>query len=210
MSKFRSPQSSRGPAILQSDAKATVKWFDPVKGFGFATPEDGGEDLFLHVSALAGMGVDTVPPGATITCDIGEGKRGAQIATVTDIHLSTVSAEPPRRGPPRDRGGFDRGGGGYDRPAGGGYDRGGPPRRRSFDDDYGSAASGPQKTGTVKFFAADRGFGFIAPDDGTPDVFVHATALTRAGLPFPEEGRKVRFTTRPGKKGEEVGGIEFL
>jgi CspA family cold shock protein len=199
--------------ILQSDVKAVVKWFDPVKGFGFATPEDGGEDLFLHASALQQMGVDSIPPGATITCDIGEGKRGPQIAAVTDIDTSTVSDEPPRRG------GGGGGGGGYDRGGGGGgYDRGGggagggrgAPRR--FDDrpqrDMGPT-SGP-KMGTVKFFAMDRGFGFIAPDDGGQDVFVHATALTRAGLSFPNEGQKVRFSTRPGKKGDEVADIEYM
>lgn len=48
-------------------------------------------------------------------------------------------------------------------------------------------------TGTVKFFNSGRGYGFIAPDDGSPDVFVHATALERAGMQTIVEGQKLSF-----------------
>ena len=48
-------------------------------------------------------------------------------------------------------------------------------------------------TGTVKFCNAQKGFGFIQPDDGSKDVFVHATALERAGLRGLAEGQKVSF-----------------
>lgn len=48
-------------------------------------------------------------------------------------------------------------------------------------------------TGTVKFFNATKGFGFIQPDDGGSDVFVHATALERAGMSSLVEGQKVRY-----------------
>lgn len=48
-------------------------------------------------------------------------------------------------------------------------------------------------TGTVKFFNTTKGFGFIAPDDGATDVFVHASAVERAGMNSLVEGQKVRF-----------------
>lgn len=48
-------------------------------------------------------------------------------------------------------------------------------------------------TGTVKFFNTTKGFGFIAPDDGSTDVFVHATAVERAGLGTIVEGQKLSF-----------------
>jgi cold shock protein len=51
-------------------------------------------------------------------------------------------------------------------------------------------------TGTVKFYNGQKGFGFIQPDDGGKDVFVHATALERAGLRGLDEGQKVSFDTQ--------------
>jgi CspA family cold shock protein len=50
-------------------------------------------------------------------------------------------------------------------------------------------------TGTVKFYNTQKGFGFIEPDDGGKDVFVHATALERAGMSSLSEGQKVQFDT---------------
>ncbi len=55
-------------------------------------------------------------------------------------------------------------------------------------------------TGVVKFYNAQRGFGFIQPDDGGKDVFVHATALERAGLRGLVEGQKVSFDTREDRR----------
>lgn len=49
--------------------------------------------------------------------------------------------------------------------------------------------------GTVKFYNSQKGFGFIAPDDGGNDVFVHATALERAGINMISDGQKVRYET---------------
>jgi CspA family cold shock protein len=51
-------------------------------------------------------------------------------------------------------------------------------------------------SGTVKFYNDQKGFGFIQPDDGQKDVFVHATALERAGIQGLREGQKVTFDTR--------------
>ena len=55
-------------------------------------------------------------------------------------------------------------------------------------------------TGTVKFYNNQKGFGFIAPDDGGKDVFVHATALERAGMRTLNEGQKVAFDTQQDRR----------
>jgi CspA family cold shock protein len=55
-------------------------------------------------------------------------------------------------------------------------------------------------TGTVKFYNDQKGFGFIQPDDGGKDVFVHATALERAGMSGLAEGQKVSFDTEEDRR----------
>lgn len=56
--------------------------------------------------------------------------------------------------------------------------------------------------GTVKWFNAAKGFGFIKPDDGGPDVFVHISALERAGLATLNDGQKVSFELQPDRRGK--------
>jgi CspA family cold shock protein len=58
------------------------------------------------------------------------------------------------------------------------------------------------QTGTVKFFNHAKGFGFITPDDGAKDVFVHISAVQASGLPGLEDGQKVTFDTEPDKRGK--------
>ena len=58
--------------------------------------------------------------------------------------------------------------------------------------------------GTVKFFNSDKGFGFIAPEGGTKDVFVHATAVEAAGMRSLAEGQRVSFDIQPDAKGSKA------
>ncbi|MEO1205812.1 MAG: cold-shock protein [Pseudomonadota bacterium] len=60
------------------------------------------------------------------------------------------------------------------------------------------------KTGTVKFYNDQKGYGFIAPDDGAKDVFVHATALERAGINGLREGQKVSFDTAEDQRSGKI------
>jgi CspA family cold shock protein len=118
----------------------------------------------------------------------------------------------------RDRGGFgggrrDFGGGG-----GGGGDEGGfgggfRPRRR-FDEGEGGFGGeggyrprppverGPRQNGVVKFFNAEKGYGFITPEEGGADVFVHVSAVERSGVTSLDKGQKVSFETEPDKRGK--------
>ena len=57
-------------------------------------------------------------------------------------------------------------------------------------------------TGTVKFFNGDKGYGFIRPDDGSRDVFVHVSAVTSSGLGTLNEGQRISFEVEPDKRGK--------
>jgi len=61
-------------------ANGTVKWFDPVKGFGFIEPEDGSKDAFVHISAVERAGLSTLRDGQKVTYDLVPGRNGKQAA----------------------------------------------------------------------------------------------------------------------------------
>ncbi len=59
-------------------ATGTVQWFNDAKGYGFITPDDGGEDLFAHFSAIKMDGFKTLKQGQRVTFDLKEGEKGKQ------------------------------------------------------------------------------------------------------------------------------------
>jgi cold shock protein len=66
-------------------AEGTVKWFNDAKGFGFIAPADGGEDLFVHFSAIQGDGFKSLPEGAKVEYEAGQGPKGPQAVSVTVV-----------------------------------------------------------------------------------------------------------------------------
>ena len=66
------------------------------------------------------------------------------------------------------------------------------------------------QTGTVKFFNTEKGYGFITPDDGAKDVFVHISAVQASGLQSLNEGQKVSFDVEPDKRGKGPKAVNLV
>jgi CspA family cold shock protein len=171
----RTPPPVTGPVV-----GATVKWFNPEKGFGFVALGDGSGDAFLHVGVLQACGRETVAPGAQLQVNVGQGQKGPQVTRVVEVDDSGAT-EPPRRTL-------------YGMP------RGGPRGPRPAPD----PATAIEMTGTVKWFNGDKGFGFVGVDDGGKDVFVHASVLARAQLAGLAEGQPVSMRVVATPKGREA------
>jgi CspA family cold shock protein len=76
---------SKAAEVLQQMPTGVVKWFSDEKGFGFVTPDDGGQDAFVHFSAIQGNGFRTLAEGAKVQYELGEGPRGPQ---ATDVRVT--------------------------------------------------------------------------------------------------------------------------
>jgi cold shock protein len=63
--------------------QGTVKWFNDEKGYGFISPDDGGEDLFVHHSGIAGGGYKSLGEGEKVTYEATQGKKGMQAGNVS-------------------------------------------------------------------------------------------------------------------------------
>jgi CspA family cold shock protein len=172
------PQS--GPSA-EKPVRGTVKWLNPIKGYGFVALSDGSGDVFLHASALAGIGITNLQPGETLEFRVAFGQRGPQVTEVISVDSSTaVPSRPLPRG-----------------------------SEWSISDQQLLEPSA-QEMGTVKWYNAARGFGFITRDAGGKDVFVHASALRRAGITGLDEGQRVLVGVTEGRKGPEATSIELI
>jgi len=182
-------------------ASGTVKWFNTAKGFGFIQPDDGGSDVFVHISALNQAGLDGLNEGDKVDYELEQDRRSGKLAAT---QITVTEHGVPSAAPRRSAGGFDRGdrgggygggGGGYGGGGGGGYGGG---RDRGFGGG-GGGGDRPRGTvagsgsGSVKWFNPTKGFGFIKPDGGGQDIFVHISAVEQAGLSGLNEGQTVNF-----------------
>jgi len=154
------------PPQVVGEAKGVVKFFNGQKGFGFIVRDDGGEDVFVHISAVEQAGLTGLAEGQPLDFTLVD--RGGRVSA-TDLKIDgdplPVDDKPRERGPTRE-------------------------------------LTGEKATGTVKFFNAQKGFGFITRDDGQPDAFVHISAVERAGMISLNEGDRIEFELEVDRRGK--------
>ena len=253
----RGPQARRVRVTGDRAADATVgvlgvvSWYEPAKGYGFVTPEDGSAEIFVHSSAIVGGGV--ISEGQRVAFLVVAGEKGPQAD-----HLLPLGPDAVRRDAPADGAdgtvswydgtkgfGFiapDSGGDGvfvhvsalgpglaeivegdrvrYDVVVG---DKGpnarnvelvrGPRSARTVADRGGSSrpvsgGSARPGEGTVARYDEERGFGFITPDAGGADLFVHVSVVR--GTEVLEEGDRVRFKVRQSDRGPQADSVELM
>ena len=158
-----------------------VKWFSAEKGFGFVELSDGSGDAFLHGSVLAQSGIAAVQPGETLEVRVGPGHKGPHVTEVLSVDSSTAAPVTPRR-----------------------------PNNRSTTSSRPTSDILVEEAGTVKWFNAERGYGFITRNHGGEDVFVHVSALERSGLTGLSEGDRVVIAVAEGQKGLEAARVRLV
>lgn len=170
------------PPQVVGEATGVVKFFNAQKGFGFVVRDDGGEDVFVHISAVEQAGLSALAEGQPMGFTLVD--RGGRISA-TDLKIDGEPMPVTGGGAPREpRESRAGGGGGF-----------GAPQRQ---------LTGERASGVVKFFNAMKGFGFVQRDDGQPDAFVHISAVERAGLPTLNEGDRVEFELEVDRRGKHA------
>jgi CspA family cold shock protein len=165
---FRGGAGGGMPPQVVGEGKGIVKFFNPQKGFGFIVRDDGGEDVFVHISAVEQAGLTDLADGQPLEFTLVD--RGGRISA-TNLRIEGDPMPVERSSAPADRG----------------------PQRQ---------LTGEKASGTVKFFNAMKGFGFIQRDDGQPDAFVHISAVERAGIPTLNEGDRLEFELEVDRRGK--------
>ena len=137
----------------------------------------------MHIRQLEAAGHSSVPEGARVKVRIGQGQKGPEVTEVIEVDPSTaqVTGTPAGRSAPR-----------------------------SSSQQQPAVGATTECVGSVKMYNAAKGFGYVGPDGGGKDVFVHATTLERGGLSGLTEGQRVRMQIGQGQKGLEARSIELL
>lgn len=151
-----------------------VKWFDPIKGYGFLVPEDDAEaiegDVLLHMTVLRSAGFSTISENAWVVCLAVRGERGFQAIRVLDVKDEAVEA--------------------YDLDAGDGEEM-----------VIEAADASGLAPARVKWFDRSKGFGFVNAVGDPSDIFVHMEVLRRFGLPDLDNGEAVLVRATRGPRG---------
>ena len=150
-----------------------VKWFNPIKGYGFVVPKMGAEDIFIHFSVVDAAGYQHLGTGTEMVCRVADQGDGRQVKEIVEIRKQVDDNE-------------------------------------HYSTYVVSNRSLKECEGEVKWFNAIRGFGFVMPDNGDREVFVHYSVLKRHGLTKINPGERVRMQVVTTDHGPQAWSISVL
>ena len=160
---------------------ASVKQYDPAQGYGVLEPHDGSSDILCREPALGAVGVETLLAGAMVDCETEQGLRGPEVSRIHTVDFSTALLRlRPLAGSRAER----------PRPA-----------------TPAASGSGRRIRGLVKWFMPMKGYGFLEPEDDSPDVFCHVSAVEASGRDSLPQGAVVTCEIVQGDRGSQVSRI---
>lgn len=164
--------------------KGAVKWYDPVKGYGFVVPDEGGADIMVHASCVRAFGKATLIEGSRVELEPAEGARGLHAHRLVHVEEPEIG---PERAPPN---GFGHG-----------------PRPTEYLGP--NIEASPLVPARVKWFDKQKGFGFVNVFGKREDVFVHMETVRRCGFQDLASGEGMACRTFRGPRGLMVAELRL-
>lgn len=166
--------------------EASVKWYNPLKGYGFLSLGSNLAEVMIHFSALDKIGCPYIKVGDRVVCDLGCGNLGLYVSRVIEVKFSSPE--------PRSLAHF--------------IESHSRLKHRALGVD--NIENLKEAEGVIKWYNPDKGYGFISPQDGTKEIFLHFSVLRTVGYKTIMPGTRVLAKFSSSERGPEAHTLRVL